>query len=466
MTSVSPPDLSVAFEDDAPAAQERVSAADLDANFLAIEAWCLELLTKLALVIRDDDTLEDYVVRYRNLHPEVFASLTAAMGSVELAVPADGSVTTSKVALLAITTALLNDLAVTTGKIADDAVTAAKIADLAVETAALADLAVTAAKIANGTITNDQIAAGAAIAWSKISKTGAVPGDVGAAAASHGHAASEVTSGTMAQDRLGSGSGGAGAKVLHDDQTWKVPASGGWVTGDIRPYPLLGAVPSGWLECDGNAVDRTTYADLFAALCPSETADQTLINVSADTIETAADTIAQTGVPVRVSSSGSLPTGVSAGTTYYAIKTAANAIALASSLSNAIAGTKVNITATGSGTLTIQYFPWGGGDWSTTFNTPGLARRSLVGSGGTATSTLAACLGATGGAETHTLTTAEMPSHSHTLQKYSGAGSSDGIAVNSSSTAAATAGLVNSTGGGGAHNNMPPSAVTRFLIKT
>jgi hypothetical protein len=157
MTSVAPPDLSVAFEDDAPAAQERVSAADLDANFLVIEEWCLELLTKLALVIRDDDTLEDHVVRYRNLHPEVFAEFTDGLGSVELAIPTDGSVTTSKVALLAITTALLADLAVTTGKIADDAVTAAKMADLAVETAALANLAVTAAKLADGAVTTAKI---------------------------------------------------------------------------------------------------------------------------------------------------------------------------------------------------------------------------------------------------------------------------------------------------------------------
>jgi hypothetical protein len=157
MPSIGPPDLSVSFEDDAPAAEERVSAADLDANFLVIEEWCLELLTKLALLIRDDDTLADYVVRYRNLHPEIFAELTAGLGSVELAIPSDGSVTTSKVALLAITTALLADLAVTTGKIADDAVTAAKMADLAVETAALANLAVTTAKMADGAVTTAKL---------------------------------------------------------------------------------------------------------------------------------------------------------------------------------------------------------------------------------------------------------------------------------------------------------------------
>lgn len=50
----------------------------------------------------------------------------------------------------------------------------------------------------------------------------------------HTHAAGDITSGTMAQDRLGSGSAGLGAKFLADDQTWKTPtASGGETMDDI-----------------------------------------------------------------------------------------------------------------------------------------------------------------------------------------------------------------------------------------
>lgn len=52
----------------------------------------------------------------------------------------------------------------------------------------------------------------------------------GAAAAVHTHAAGDITSGTMAQARLGSGSGGAGTKVLYDDQTYKTPSGGGSAT--------------------------------------------------------------------------------------------------------------------------------------------------------------------------------------------------------------------------------------------
>lgn len=36
-------------------------------------------------------------------------------------------------------------------------------------------------------------------------------------------------------------------------------------TGAIQPFAMSTA-PSGWLECDGAAVSRTTYADLFAAI--------------------------------------------------------------------------------------------------------------------------------------------------------------------------------------------------------
>lgn len=45
----------------------------------------------------------------------------------------------------------------------------------------------------SGGITNTQIATGAAIAWSKVSKSGALPADVGAAAATHTHTADQIS---------------------------------------------------------------------------------------------------------------------------------------------------------------------------------------------------------------------------------------------------------------------------------
>lgn len=56
---------------------------------------------------------------------------------------------------------------------------------------------------------------------------------------------------------------------------------------------------------------------------------------------------------------------------------------------------------------------WGVGDGSTTFNLPNLSRRTLAGSGGASTGTLGNTTGSTGGAETHTLTSAELAAHTH-----------------------------------------------------
>lgn len=139
--------------------------------------------------------------------------------------------------------------------------------------------------------------------------------------------------------------------------------------------------PSGQLLCDGSAVSRTTYADLFAAV----------------------------------------------GTT------------------------------------------WGAGDGSSTFNVPSLARRVTVGSGGSGTGTLGSTVGSTGGEETHTLTTAEIPSHTHsyTSSRTDDAGSSQSPSAATDATfrnqGAATA--TGAAGSGGAHNNMQPSAVVYKCIK-
>jgi microcystin-dependent protein len=106
---------------------------------------------------------------------------------------------------------------------------------------------------------------------------------------------------------------------------------------------------------------------------------------------------------------------------------------------------------------------WGAGDGSMTFALPDIRRRATVGSGGTGTATLANSVGSTGGAETHTLTSAEMPAHVHgtTLQR---SGSAYTVSVDAG--ASHTTGNTDSTGGGGAHNNVQPSAVVLKIIKT
>lgn len=161
-------------------------------------------------------------------------------------------------------------------------------------------------------------------------------------------------------------------------------AAGAIPTGLLAMYGG-GSAPTGWLLCDGSAVSRTTYADLFS-VC---------------------------------------------GTTF------------------------------------------GAGDGSTTFNLPDMRATFPVGaqSGGDYD------LGDTGGAETHTLTESEIPSHTHGAQWYNGtkdAGSPVGASLVTQNTSNATnppdtamhANTITSAGGGGAHENRPPFLAVSFIIKT
>lgn len=114
---------------------------------------------------------------------------------------------------------------------------------------------------------------------------------------------------------------------------------------------------------------------------------------------------------------------------------------------------------------------FGSGDGSTTFNLPDLRGRVAAGKddmGGSAANRITAAgsgitgttLGAAGGTQTHTLTTAEMPAHTHSNVVVSGSSGFGGCGLFDRN------GTTGSTGGGGAHQNTQPTLILNKIIKT
>lgn len=124
---------------------------------------------------------------------------------------------------------------------------------------------------------------------------------------------------------------------------------------------------------------------------------------------------------------------------------------------------------------------YGSGNGSTTFNLPNFQGRVPVGVGtAVANGATAHTLAQKDGEETHTLTTAEMPSHSHQFRA-AGLGALNttpanwddivGASTNSAGVGPATAedsaaNAIQPRGGGGAHNNMQPYLSINYIIKT
>ena len=179
---------------------------------------------------------------------------------------------------------------------------------------------------------------------------------------------------------------GSSGNLLSTDGSGTLSWASGTPSGIITAYGGTSA-PSGWLLCYGQAISRTTYADLFTAI----------------------------------------------GTTY------------------------------------------GSGDGSTTFNLPDLRGRVVAGQddmGGSSANRLTNqsgglngdTLGATGGAETHTITTGQLPS-GHYYLKTNVIARVDNYANFNNNPYVPNFTNNLTAGGGSAHNNVQPTIILNYIIK-
>lgn len=185
--------------------------------------------------------------------------------------------------------------------------------------------------------------------------------------------------------------------------------------GSIQPWPTRIA-PEGWLVCDGSAVSRATYPDLFGVLVP-QIGTGTFTNGTGNFIFSVSSnsSLLSVGDSIYFTTTGALPGGLSANTLYFVSSTGSGFVTLNTTRTITTTGYSLSGTVTasgvGTGTHTLWFAPYGNGNGTTTFNVPDIRGRAVVGLDSNQTEFNA--VGERGGDKTHILTAAQMPVHSH-----------------------------------------------------
>lgn len=218
------------------------------------------------------------------------------------------------------------------------------------------------------------------------------------------------------------------------------------------------SIPTGWLECDGSVVSRTTYAALFTAISTTwnrggEAGTDFRLpdfrsrvrvgrgaGVTTETVTASSGngfTVASfstkwvTGMPVVLSALSGFTTSATAGPTYYVVVISGTNIRLATTLVLAQNLTP-DVTISGSGSCTLTYT---------------MSNRSVGGGGGE---------------ETHAMTINELIAHGHNVNS-SNTGGTGGV-LTGTATINNTTNNATQTGGAVAMNIMQPFAVTMTII--
>ena len=183
-------------------------------------------------------------------------------------------------------------------------------------------------------------------------------------------------------------------------EAWIQSIIAGVPAGTLIHYST-GNVPAGYLACPvaQTNLSRTTYSTLFAALvipnaCTLTIASPGVVNL--------ANHGRSAGDQVYFSTTGTLPTGLTAGTQYFIAASPAPTSGTFS-VSATSGGTAINFTGSQTGIQTVTYAPWGIGDGSTTFGMPWFpSDYTLVqANGGTGAQTVGQVIGHTHGYYTY-----------------------------------------------------------------
>jgi microcystin-dependent protein len=272
----------------------------------------------------------------------------------------------------------------------------------------------------------------------------------------------------------------AGAVQDHDhDGVNSKPIAG--EVGTTKAWPGISLPGANWDWCDGGTLLRASYPILFDILNKSATVT---ITIASPAVITWTNHGLRTNMPIRFFTTGALPTGITAGThggpsagTEYFVKVVnANTFNIATTPG----GANVNTSGSQSGTHTVVCTPHGNGDGSTTFHKPDYRGRVPVGRddmGGSASNRMTSggsgiagnVPGRSGGTQTHTLTTTEMPTHAHSVNNgnvWSGAAATnDGVTTGGNDGSIVRNITTNNNGSGGAHQNTQPSIIEDWIIR-
>ncbi|WP_411821200.1 hypothetical protein [Leptospira sp. 'Mane'] len=167
---------------------------------------------------------------------------------------------------------------------------------------------------------------------------------------------------------------------------WTSPLKAKIVNDILQPGDMILATNGtrpGCLPCDGAAVSRTTYASLLAAM-PKTTGTVVGISIGSSATLTLGPTsanILRTGMSIQFTTTGTFPTGLSAGTIYYLRFVGSGGSGnwnynlydtLAHSMDTNSTTGIINTSVSQSGIHSYETYFYGNGDGADTFNVPDL----------------------------------------------------------------------------------------------